>query len=348
MRDVGADGPPAGEPMRRLTVHLGERGRTADGRPLIEVLLDELERRGLLSAVAMRGVEGYGRKHLRQTSRLLTLSEDLPMVTVAIDRESRIEELIAHLGELEGEGLITVSPAATQPPDREDSARLTLFLGRRQRIGDRPGYVAAVELLHRLGVEGATVLLGVDGMLRGQRRQARFLAGNGDVPMLVIAVGGIDSVRAAAGRLAEQIGNPLLTFESTRILKRDGRTVASLPGPEDATGRAPAERRKLTVYCGEQSRHEGRPLYLELVRRVRKAGATGATTLRGVRGYHGEHRPHGDHLFSIRRRAPLITEIVDTTERIARWWLIVDELTEETGLVTVEPVVEIHPGPGVG
>lgn len=74
----------------------------------------------------------------------------------------------------------------------------------------------------------------------------------------------------------------------------------------------------------------------------------GATTLRGVRGYHGQHPPHGDRLFSIRRRVPMVTEIVDTPERIARWWLVVDQLTDETGLVTVEPVAEIRPGSGIG
>ena len=48
------------------------------------------------------------------------------------------------------------------------------------------------------------------------------------------------------------------------------------------------------VYASEQSRHDERPLYSELVRRLRGAGAAGATTLRGIWGYHGDHAPHGD------------------------------------------------------
>ena len=60
--------------------------------------------------------------------------------------------------------------------------------------------------------------------------------------------------------------------------------------------------------------------------------------LRGVWGYHGDHEPHGDSLWQLRRRVPVVTVIVDTPERIRRWFAIVDELTAETGLVTSEQV----------
>ena len=71
------------------------------------------------------------------------------------------------------------------------------------------------------------------------------------------------------------------------------------------------------VYCGEQSRHAQRPLYVELVRALRAAGAAGATALRGIWGYHGDHAPHGDSFWQLRRRVPVVTVIVDTPERIA-------------------------------
>jgi PII-like signaling protein len=57
-----------------------------------------------------------------------------------------------------------------------------------------------------------------------------------------------------------------------------------------------------------------------------------------VWGYHGDHRPHGDSFWQLRRRVPILTVIVDTPERIRRWFGVVDELTDETGLVTSEMV----------
>jgi PII-like signaling protein len=56
----------------------------------------------------------------------------------------------------------------------------------------------------------------------------------------------------------------------------------------------------------------------------------------GSWGYHGHHAPHGDRLLSLRRRVPVLTVVVDTPARIRRWFEIVDELTDETGLVTCE------------
>ena len=64
----------------------------------------------------------------------------------------------------------------------------------------------------------------------------------------------------------------------------------------------------------------------------------GATSLRGTWGYHGDHAPHGDTFWQLRRRVPVITVVVDTPERIRRWFRVVDELTDETGLVTSELV----------
>ena len=95
---------------------------------------------------------------------------------------------------------------------------------------------------------------------------------------------------------------------------------------------------KLMVYASEQSRHDGGPLYIELVRRLREAGAAGATSLRGIWGYHGDHTPHGDTFWQLRRRVPVLTVIVDTPANIHRWFAIVDELTQQTGLVTSEIV----------
>ena len=67
--------------------------------------------------------------------------------------------------------------------------------------------------------------------------------------------------------------------------------------------------------------------------------------MRGVWGFHGDQPPHGDRLLQLRRRVPVVTIIVDTPERIARSFEAVDELTEETGLVTSEMVpATAHPG----
>jgi PII-like signaling protein len=92
------------------------------------------------------------------------------------------------------------------------------------------------------------------------------------------------------------------------------------------------------VCAGEQAQHHGHPLYVQLARRLLHQGAAGATALRGSWGYHGDHPPHGDRLLGLRRRVPVLTVVVDTPTRIRGWFQIVDELTDQTGLVTCETI----------
>ena len=92
------------------------------------------------------------------------------------------------------------------------------------------------------------------------------------------------------------------------------------------------------VYAGEQTHVDGQPLHQRLIRELRRQRAAGATSLRGIWGYHGDHRPHGDSFWQLRRRVPVITVIVDTPERVRRWFATVDRLTSRTGLVTSETV----------
>jgi PII-like signaling protein len=81
------------------------------------------------------------------------------------------------------------------------------------------------------------------------------------------------------------------------------------------------------------------PIHRALVQRLRQAKtADGATVLRGVWGFHGDRPPHGDGLFSLTRRVPVVTVVIDTPANIAESFAIIDELTQDEGLVTSEMV----------
>jgi PII-like signaling protein len=325
---------------RKLTVYFGERDRAGD-RFLADALIDVFAAHRLRTSLVMRGTTGFGAKQHLRTDRLLTLSEDLPLVAVGVDAPDRIAAALRDVEALAFDGLVTLErarmSAAAPAPDTRD-AKLTVYVGRGERVGERPAHEAVVAALHRRGVAGATVLLGVDGTAHGERRRARFLGGNAGVPLMVISVGDAEALAAALPELAEMLERPLVTWERVRVCKRDG-AVLDEPAP-------PAEGwQKLMVYASEQSRRGGRPLYAELVRRLRGAGGAGATTLRGIWGYHGDHEPHGDSAWQLRRRVPVLTVLVDSPEGIERTYGLVDELTAETGLVTSEIVPTAHPRP---
>jgi PII-like signaling protein len=258
---------------------------------------------------------------------------------VVVDEPDRIAAVLPRVTELVTGGLVTVERARSLGDDDaapSHESRLTVYLGRGADVR------AVVSDLRTHGVEGTTALLGVDGLLDGTRRRARFLGRNGDVPLLLLSVGSDDAFRSALPALRAHAGGAVITVERIQICKRDGVLLTApreLP-QEDEDGLALWQR--LTVYASEQLRHERHPAYVALIRALREAGAAGATAVRGVWGYSGEHAPHGDRLRSVRRRVPVVTTLVDRPDRIQRWFELVDAHTDEGGLVTSEIVPAYH------
>jgi PII-like signaling protein len=291
----------------------------------------------------LRGIEGFGVKHHLRTDRLLTLSEDLPLVAVAVDRPDRIEAALSEIRELRFDGLVTLERAellddrAIEAPG-DEQLKLTLYLGRGVRTEGIAAHEHAVAALRTAGVAGATVLAGVDGTLAGNRRRARFFSRNAEVPAMVISVGTAADLRQAVAAFGSLPSTRVTTLERIRVLKRDGQALAGLDGLP-SRDRAGLDRwLKLMLYSSEQNQYDGRPVHVAAVRALREAGASGATALRGIWGYHGDHRPHGDTFFALRRRVPTVTVVVDLPDRAARWFEILDRVTPDRGLLTAEVV----------
>jgi PII-like signaling protein len=205
------------------------------------------------------------------------------------------------------------------------------------------------DLLHRRGIDGATALLGVDGTAHGRRERAAFFSRNAGTPMMVIAVGAGPRIARVLPELGGLLTRPLLTLERVRICKRDGDllcapplpALAALPATDDSD---PPAWHKLMVYTSEAALHDGQPVHRTIVRRLRSAGIAGATTQRGMWGFHGDHAPHGDRLFQLGRHVPTVTVVIDSPQRIAAAFTVIDELTAEQGLVTSEIVPAMRPG----
>ena len=327
---------------RKLSVYFGERDRVG-GAFLADRILGVFAQRGLRASVLLRGAEGFGIKHHRRTDRLLSLSEDLPLIALGVDAPDAIDGALSEIGRLGFDGLVTVERAAELTGEGLAASRgdvkLTAYLGRGARHGGRPAHEAATARLHSAGVAGATVLVGVDGTLSGERRRARFFSRNTGTPCVLVSVGSADAMERAAAALASDAPPGLVvTRERVNVLKRDGSRIGELPAvpPDDEGGLA--RWTKLTLYSGEQNHFGGRPVHIEAVERLRRAGAPGATAIRGVWGYHGDHEPHGDTVWTVRRRVPTVTVVVDRPAESARWLAILDEITPRAGLITSEVV----------
>ncbi len=91
----------------RLTVFIGEND-TWHHRPVYTEIVHRAHQAGLAGASVFRGIEGFGASSLIHTSRLLSLSEDLPVAVIIVDTAERVRAFLPQLDELVGEGLVVL------------------------------------------------------------------------------------------------------------------------------------------------------------------------------------------------------------------------------------------------
>lgn len=94
-------------PATLLRIFIGESDEYR-GRPLHEAIVLTARELGLAGATVLRGPMGYGRSSRLHTSKILRLSEDLPLVIELVDEEAKIEALIEALQPMLGSALVTL------------------------------------------------------------------------------------------------------------------------------------------------------------------------------------------------------------------------------------------------
>ena len=91
----------------KLRIFVGESDR-CEGHPLFEAIVMEARRLNMAGVTVLKGVMGFGASSRIHTTKVLRLSEDLPMVIEIIDKQERINLLMPFLDKHVKEGLITL------------------------------------------------------------------------------------------------------------------------------------------------------------------------------------------------------------------------------------------------
>jgi uncharacterized protein len=94
-------------PARRITIFIGESDRFRH-KPLYAEIVHRAHQSGMAGASVFRGLEGFGASSRIHTSRLLSLSEDLPLAIIIVDTAERTGKFLEDIAELVTGGLIIV------------------------------------------------------------------------------------------------------------------------------------------------------------------------------------------------------------------------------------------------
>ncbi len=90
-----------------VRIYIGESDHH-EGKPLYDAIVRLMRERGIRGVSVFRGIEGYGRSSRVHTTRILALSEDLPILVEAVDEADRIRAVLPELEPMIGGGLVTL------------------------------------------------------------------------------------------------------------------------------------------------------------------------------------------------------------------------------------------------
>jgi protein CrcB len=136
-------------PARRITIFIGESDRFHH-KPLYAEIVHRAHQRGLAGASVFRGLEGFGASSRIHTSRLLSLSEDLPLAIIIVDTADRVDAFLPEISELIIGGLIIVEGRARAHLRRRQPVVTFLLVILGGMIGAPARYVADRALQNRL------------------------------------------------------------------------------------------------------------------------------------------------------------------------------------------------------
>jgi|ERR1700690_2789506 uncharacterized protein len=90
-----------------LRIFIGESDHW-HGQPLYQAIVMKAREIHMAGATVLRGPMGFGAKSRMHTSKILRLSEDLPLIIEIVDAKEKIDELMPFVDEMVQEGLVTL------------------------------------------------------------------------------------------------------------------------------------------------------------------------------------------------------------------------------------------------
>jgi PII-like signaling protein len=223
-------------PARKVTISVGE-DQQYHGRALYSAILDFLFYRGVSGATVVRGIAGFGADHKMHTTRILRLTENLPVRIEFVESAEKCDELLPKLHEMAGTGLIEMQETLVVKPEetpsmnksqapaphakREGKAKLMrVYIGENDKWHDKPLYQALVESLRANDIAGVTVYQGILGYGANRRiHQQKALHLSHDRPIMLSIVENEEKLRAFLPVLDDMVKQGLVVLSDVDIIK---------------------------------------------------------------------------------------------------------------------------------
>jgi len=223
-------------PAKKVSITVGE-DEQYHGHALYTAILDYLFYRGVSGASVVRGIAGFGAEHKMHTTRILRLTENLPVKIEFTESPEKLEEILPKLHEMVGTGLIEIQESVVvkpphaspeedlapkvPPAKRAGKAKLMrIYIGENDRWHDKPLYQALVESLRANDIAGVTVYQGILGYGANRRiHQQKALNLSHDHPIMLSIVETEEKLRAFVPVLDDMVKQGLVVLSDVDIIK---------------------------------------------------------------------------------------------------------------------------------
>jgi len=221
---------------KKVSIYVGE-DHQYHGQPTYSAVLDFLFYRGVSGATVTRGLAGFGADHHLHTTRILRLTENLPVKLEFTETPEKVEELLPKLSEMVGTGLIEVqdtmvvkpaqvstmkAPAVARPALKSQGRAklMRIYLGESDRWHDKPLYKALVECMRANNIAGVTVYEGIMGYGANRRlHQRKTLHLSHDRPIMLSVIETEEKLRAFLPILDDMFQRGLVVLSDVEIVK---------------------------------------------------------------------------------------------------------------------------------
>ena len=223
-------------PAKKVSIYVGENHQY-HSYSVYSAILDYLFFRGVSGATVIRGIGGFGADHHLHTTRILELTENLPIKIEFIESPQKVEELLPKLHEMVGTGLIEIQDTMVDKPSevshrsapqdivpalkREGKAKLMrIYIGENDKWHDKPLHKALIESMRANDIAGVTVYQGILGYGANRRiHQQKTLNLSHDHPILLSVVETEEKLRAYLPILDDMVQQGLVVFSDVDIIK---------------------------------------------------------------------------------------------------------------------------------
>ena len=221
---------------KKISIYVGE-DQQYHSHSAYAAILDFLFYRGVSGATIIRGIAGFGADHHIHTTRLVELSENLPVKIEFIETAERVEELLPKLQELAGTGLIEVQdttvikpaetskrqplPESIHPLKTEGKAKLMrIFFGENDKWHGKPLQEALVEALRANEIAGVTVYRGILGYGANRRvHKDKGLNLSHDRPIMLAVIDTEAKLAAFTPILDQMLQQGLVVLSDVDVIK---------------------------------------------------------------------------------------------------------------------------------